>query len=170
MSKSDEGSVAPPERVNIVYRPATEGAKEDVELPLKLLVTGDFTGKTDDRPVDQRQPISITKDNFNEVLKAHNVGVQMSVPDKLSGIADAELDVNLQFASMEDFGPERIAAQVPELSALVEMRNALTALKGPLANVPEFRSRLQTLVKDDSARARILEEMGMNEQEETRHD
>ena len=30
-----EGTVAPKERVNIVYRPATGDAQEEVELPLK---------------------------------------------------------------------------------------------------------------------------------------
>ena len=45
-----EGSVAPRERVNIVYRPATGDAQEEVELPLKFLVMSDFTGKPDDRP------------------------------------------------------------------------------------------------------------------------
>ena len=35
-----EGSVAPKERVNIVYRPATGDAKVEVELPLKLLILG----------------------------------------------------------------------------------------------------------------------------------
>ena len=33
-----EGSVAPRERVNIVYKPATGDAQEEKELPLKLLV------------------------------------------------------------------------------------------------------------------------------------
>jgi type VI secretion system protein ImpB len=169
MSKSDEGSVAPAERVNIVYRPAMEGAKEDVELPLKLLVTGDFTGQPDDTPVEQRQPIAVTKDNFNEVLKAHRVGLHVNVADKLSGDPQAELDVNLSFTSMSDFGPESIASQIPELKTLVEMREALTALKGPLANVPEFRNKIQKLVKDEHARAQILKEMGIDTQE-ARHD
>ena len=35
---ASEGSVAPKERVNIVYRPAIGDAKAEVELPLKLLV------------------------------------------------------------------------------------------------------------------------------------
>ncbi|MBR3665419.1 MAG: type VI secretion system contractile sheath small subunit, partial [Lachnospiraceae bacterium] len=44
-----EASVAPKERVNIVYRPATGDAQEEIELPLKLMVLGDFTLKQDDR-------------------------------------------------------------------------------------------------------------------------
>jgi len=49
-----EASVAPRERVNIVYRPATGDAQEEIELPLKLLVVGDFTGKTDERMLEDR--------------------------------------------------------------------------------------------------------------------
>ena len=32
---ADDGSVAPKERVNIVYKPATGDAQEQVELPLQ---------------------------------------------------------------------------------------------------------------------------------------
>ena len=40
---SRDGSVAPKERINIRYVPATGDAQEDVELPLRMLVVGDFT-------------------------------------------------------------------------------------------------------------------------------
>ena len=43
MSKS-QSSVAPKERINIKYVPATGDQQAEVELPLKLLVTGDFKG------------------------------------------------------------------------------------------------------------------------------
>ena len=46
-----EASVAPRERINIVYKPATGGAQEEIELPLKHLVMGDFTFRKDDRPL-----------------------------------------------------------------------------------------------------------------------
>ena len=42
-----EGSVAPRERVNIVYKPATGGAQEEKELPLKLLDVGDELHRQD---------------------------------------------------------------------------------------------------------------------------
>lgn len=37
-----EGSVAPKERINITFKPATGGAQEEIELPLKLLAVGDY--------------------------------------------------------------------------------------------------------------------------------
>ena len=78
-----EGSVAPKERVNIVYKPATGDAKEEVELPLKLLVMGDFTLRADETPVEDRAPINVDKDNFDDVLKAQNVNLSAAVADKL---------------------------------------------------------------------------------------
>ena len=50
----NEGSTSPKERVNIVYRPATGDVQEDVELPLKLMVLGDFTLRKDDTMLEDR--------------------------------------------------------------------------------------------------------------------
>ena len=50
-----EGSVAPKERVNITYKPATGDAQEEIELPLKLLMMGDFTLKADETPLEDRK-------------------------------------------------------------------------------------------------------------------
>ncbi|MBW1729697.1 MAG: type VI secretion system contractile sheath small subunit [Deltaproteobacteria bacterium] len=156
-----EASVAPRERVNIVYRPATGDAQEEVELPLKLLVMGDFTGKSDARPLEEREPINIDKENFNEVLKAQGIGLNITVPNKISGEPDDETSVELNFESIKDFNPEEIARKVPELNKLLELREALTALKGPLSNIPAFRKKIQELVKDEAARERLLKELGL---------
>lgn len=156
-----ESSIAPKERVNIVYRPATGDAKEDVELPLKMLVMGDFTGGTDERPVEKREPVDVDKDNFNEVLKAQNITMHFTVPNRLSTNQEDELNVKLQVESMKDFGPEAIVEQVPELKQLLELREALRALKGPLSNVPEFRKKIQDLIKDDNTRQKLLAEIGL---------
>jgi type VI secretion system protein ImpB len=156
-----ESSIAPKERVNIVYRPELGDAKEEVELPLKMLVMGDFTGNPGDRAVEKREPVNVDKDNFNEVLKAQNIAMNMSVPNRLAVNPEAELNVNLRVECIKDFGPEAIVEQVPELKRLLELRDALRALKGPLSNVPEFRKKIQALIKDDEARQRLLEEIGL---------
>lgn len=158
-----EGSVAPKERVNIVYKPATDGA-EEVELPLKILAIGDYTGRADDRAVEDRKPINIDKDNFNEVMEKHELGVDLNVKDKLSGSAEAaELAVSLKFKNLKDFTPEGVANQVPELKKLLELRAALTALKGPLGNRPAFRKQMQNLLDDQDSRKKLMEELGMGE-------
>jgi len=158
-----EGSVAPRERVNIVYRPALGDAKEEVELPLKVLVMGDFTGRPDDRRLEDRETTNIDKDNFNEVLKAQGIGLNVMVPNKISGKPDDEMSVNLKFDSLQDFGPEAVVKKTPELNRLLELREALSALKGPLSNLPDFRKKIQELVKDEAARERLLKELGLEQ-------
>jgi type VI secretion system protein ImpB len=160
-----EGSVAPKERVNITYKPATGDAQEERELPLKILSIGDYTGKQDDRTLEERKPINIDKDNFNEVMAAHNLGVDAQVEDKLSGEDGAEMAVSLKFDTLKDFGPERIAEQVPELRQLLQLRAALTALKGPLGNIPAFRKKLQGMLGDDDARKRLMDELGIGSED-----
>ena len=156
-----ESSIPPKERVNIVYRPSLGNAQEEVELPLKMLVLGDFTGSPDDRPLEKREPVNVDKDNFNEVLKAQNITLNVSVPNRLAADEGDELNVRLRMESLKDFGPEAVVDQVPELKRLLELREALRALKGPLSNVPEFRKKIQELIKDDATRQRLLTEIGL---------
>ncbi len=155
---ASEGSVAPKERVNIVYKPATGNAQEEKELPLKMLVLGDFTQKADATPIEARKAININKDNFNEVLGSQKLGVEMGVKNTLSA-EGGEMAVNLKFNSIKDFEPEAVAKQVPELSALLELREALNALKGPLGNIPAFRKKIQALIGDDASRNALLAEL-----------
>jgi len=165
MSKGKDGSVAPKERVNITYKPATGGAQEDVELPLKILMLGDFTGRPDDRSVEDRKPINVDKDNFDKVMAAQNLGAKVSVKNRLSDEDRGDMHVDLKFNTLRDFRPEGLAEQVPELRELLDLRNALTALKGPLigGNVPEFRKRLLDALRDPDKRARLMRELGIDE-------
>jgi len=156
-----DGAVAPQERINIKYKTDTGGAVEEEELPLRLLVTGDFTGRADATPIEERKPINIDKNNFDEVLMSQRVGLKLQVDNTLSGKADAQLGVDLNFASMSDFEPESIAMQIPELRELLALREALTELKGPLSQNAEFRKRLQKLLDDENERGSILDEIGL---------
>jgi type VI secretion system protein ImpB len=158
-----EGSVAPKERVNIVYKPATGDAKEEVELPLKVLVMGDFSLKDDPTPVEDRKAINVDKDNLGDVLEAQKVDLNINVKNTLSDEPDAQMSLNLDFKSFKDFEPDAIIQKVPELKQLLDLREALTALKGPLGNVPAFRKKIQDLIQDEGTRARLLSELGIEE-------
>lgn len=158
---ASEPSVAPKERVNIRYRPATGDAKEDVELPHKLLVLDDFTGRADDTPVAERKRIDVTKDTFNDVMRSQNLALELKVPNRLVEGEDAgDLAVNLKIGTLKDFEPEQVAQQIPELNALLELRRALTALKGPVGNMPAFRKALEKLLADPAMREKVLAEIG----------
>lgn len=162
-----EGSVAPKERVNIVYRPATGGAQEEVELPLKLMLIGDYTLAEDDRSLEERKAINIDKDNFNQVMREHKLALDVNVPNRLSGEEGEEMSASLKFETLKDFSPEAVVRQVPELARLLELREALTALKGPLGNVPAFRKTIQAVLADETSRGQLLEELGVGDDQKS---
>ena len=157
-----EGSVAPKERINIVYKPATN-MDEEIELPMKVMVLGDFTGREDDTPVEERQALRIDKDNFNGRLAEQDINLQFGVADKISPDAQDgdELGVNLAIKSMKDFEPEQIVQQIPELRSILEVRDALVALKGPLGNVKDFSKKLKEAMADDAKRERLMKELNL---------
>lgn len=158
---ANNGSVAPKERVQITYRPATGDAKAEVELPLRILMMGDYTGRPDATPLEDRAPIHVSKDNLDDVLAAQDLRLDLEVEDRLSGQPDAAMSVRLAIRSMDDFRPEAIAEQVPELAQLLELRRALVALKSPLAERPAFRKRIFEALRDEGLRARLLRELGI---------
>jgi len=157
-----EGSVAPKERVNIVYKSSIGDQSEDVELPLKLLMVGDYTGKPSDETVEDREPINIDKDNFNDVMGGMGLSLDVNVTDTLDE-ENESMPVHLEFKSMSDLTPDSVAQQVPELDSMLEMRKALLALKGPLGNVPTFRKAIQKILNDEETRGQIMKELGIDE-------
>ena len=159
-----ESSVAPKERVNIVYKPATGDAQEEIELPLKLIMMGDYTLQADDTPLEDRKPINIDKDNFNDVMRNQNLSLALNVPNRLTEEEGEEMALQLKLETLKDFDPEQIVDQIPELATLLELRQALSSLKGPLGNVPAFRRLVQSILADDAAREKLLKELNIDEQ------
>ena len=157
-----EGSVAPKERINITFKPATGGAQEEIELPLKLLVIGDYVQQVDERKLEDRKPVAIDKMTFDEVLAKQGLSLSLNVPNRLQeeGGTD-ELAIALNISAMKDFNPASLVEQVPELKKLMELRDALVALKGPLGNAPSFRKAIEGVLADEASRARVLSELDL---------
>ena len=149
-------SKAPKERINITYRPATN-TKEQKELPFRMAMLGDFNLRPDETPLEERKMIRVDKDNFNDVMKSQKLGLTVNVGNKLTGKEDDELAAKLDFATLKDFEPEQIARKVPELKKLLETREALTALKAPLANKRAFQKKIAELVQDEETRKKLMD-------------
>ena len=161
-------SLAPKERINVTFRPATAGAQEEIELPLKVMVVGDFLQRYDDRPLIDRKPVSVNKNNFADVMAKQNLTVQLSVRNRLTDSEDpGDLPVNLSFQSLRDFEPEGVARQIPEMNSLLRLRDALISLKGPLGNIPAFRSALEEVLHDERQRRQIMDELNISDKELT---
>lgn len=146
MARGSYQSEVPPSRVNIKYVKYTGDAQKEMELPLKLLLLGDYTQREDDTPLEDRKRINIDKNNFASVMREQKLGLNFTVDNVMGG--DEALNVNLNIEKLNDFKPESIAEQVPELQVLLEIRNLLQDLKGRVVNNAQFRRELETILKD----------------------
>ena len=151
-------SESPKERINVTYRPATGDQSEEIEIPYKVSVIGEFNPNEEKKPVEQKKAIKVNKQNFNDVLKHQNLSLEFSVPNRLSGEGE-DLNVKLTIEGMKDFSPENIVENVDELKKLMQLRQSLIALKGPLGNVPAFRKAIENAIADKDERDKLLQEL-----------
>jgi len=149
----------PKERINITLDVPTGDGVQTIELPFRMLVLGDFLGREQDEDVADREVISINKDNFSDVLRSSKLNLDLVVEDKLSDEPGNDLAVHLDIGSMSSFEPDEIVKQIPELSRLMAARNLLQDLRNRIISVKDFRKQLETVVRDDTLRAKLLSEL-----------
>ena len=109
----------PKARINLKLDLHTGGASKKMELPLKLLVAGDFSNGQESAQISEREKVNITKNNFDSVLSEYSPKLNLTVKNTLSDDGGEE-NVQLTFQSMKDFTPEQVAAQIYVLDLLVE--------------------------------------------------
>ena len=148
----------PPSRINLFLELQEGEAKEKVELPMRLLVLGDYTGREDETPVEEREVVNINSNNFESVMKSKDLSMEYTVENKLDEDG-ADLNVDLSFDDMDSFSPENVARQVPELRRMVAMRNLLQDLRNRVVSTSEFRKQLEAIVQDKSALSELAEEL-----------
>lgn len=60
---------------------------------------------------------------------------------------------------MKDFEPEQVARQIPQLRALLAMRNLLRELKANLLDNATFRAELERILKDEALSNELRKEL-----------
>ncbi|SNY72797.1 type VI secretion system contractile sheath small subunit [Enterobacter sp. CC120223-11] len=148
----------PKARVNIKLDLHTGGAQKKVELPLKLLTVGDFSNGKAEGSLSEREKINVNKNNFNSVLAELNPEVSLIVKNTLANDGSEE-NIRLQFQEMKDFEPEQVARQIPQLRAMLAMRNLLRDLKSNLLDNVTFRKELEKILKDPTLSDELRNEL-----------
>ena len=139
-------------RVNIAISDRLRGGAEP-ELPFRVLVMGDYTLKDDKREIYDRKPLDINKSNFDSVMQSFNLSTDLTVKDRISG--SGELPVSLRFGTLKDFRPDSIARQIPETKKLLELRDAIKALR-PKMGDKAAQKELMSAIKDPEIRDKIV--------------
>src|SRR5688572_17417746 len=74
------------------------------EPPFHILALGDWSGDAEKRAFDQRQPIEIDRDNFDEVMSRLKTSLELDFDDGSR--------LELSFDSLDDFDPDEIFKRV----------------------------------------------------------
>ncbi len=142
-------------RVNIVYDVYTGGAKEERELPFVVGVLADLSGdpETPLPRLRDRKFVEIDKNNFDSVLAAVRPRIKIDVPNTLQGDSEpSRLHVELNINRLDDFEPEPLARQIPELRQLLEGRDRLAYLLAKAELSPTFGEALSDIIKETERR------------------
>ena len=148
----------PKARVNLKLDLHTGGATRKTELPLKLLVAGDFNNGQGTALLSERNKVNVTKNNFDAVLSEYSPRLNLTVKNTLADDG-SEDNVSLIFNSVNDFSPEQVARQTPPLKAMLSMRNLRRDLKANLLDNQTFRKELEKILLDPSLSAELSREL-----------
>ena len=115
-------------RVQIEYDVEIYGAEKKVELPFVMGVLSDLAGKSKQElpNLNERSFLEIDVDNFDDRMKSIKPRAAFSVDNTLTN--EGYLNVDLEFESMRDFAPNRIAEKVEPLKELLDARTELSNL------------------------------------------
>jgi type VI secretion system protein ImpB len=160
------GRVRPP-RVQITYDVEIGDAIEKRDLPFVVGVLADLSGMPN-KPLPaimKRKFVEIDRDNVNEVMKKIGPRLAFKVPNRLNE-DDTKLNVELNFESMDDFQPARIASQVTPLRKLLELRNSLANLRSSLIGNEKLDNLLQEMIQNQDMLRQAGAEAGIHATEE----
>lgn len=158
MASSSFQNEIPPARVNIQLSVDTGNAQVRRELPLKLLVVGDFTKREESQRLADREKIPLHKDNFDQVMHSLGLEVRTQVNNCLSP-EGGDISIALRIESMKSFTPYEVARQVPELGRLMAARNLLKDLGSNLLDNRDFRKRMEALLRDRKSLRELRSEL-----------
>jgi type VI secretion system protein ImpB len=115
-------------RVQIEYDVEVFGAQKKVQLPFVMGVLADLAGNQKEPlpPIAERRFVEIDVDNFDACMKAMKPRAEFKVTNALTG--NGEIQVEMNFESINDFSPGALARKIEPLRKLLEARQQLNNL------------------------------------------
>jgi type VI secretion system protein ImpB len=151
----------PKSRITLTYKTEVDGEPAVVDLPLRLMVLGDFSnGSSKDRKVDldQRDLRSLDGSNIGEVMKDMGISLDMVVTDKINA-EEQDMRVQLKIDSLNSFSPEAVAKQVPQIRSLLLLKKLLEEIQSNVANKKEFAQLMNKLYSSETLLNQMREKL-----------
>lgn len=152
----------PKSRLTLKYKTEVSGQAEDVVLPLRLMVTNDFSlGTSKDRKIDLelRRNRNMDGKNTDSVMKDMEMRLKFAVENKIDPDKSEEMQIDIPIDSMKSFSPDQVAQHVPKVRSLLLLKELLIEVVSNVDNRREFRKLLNDLMGNQEALTKLKEEL-----------
>ena len=152
----------PKSRLTLRYKTEINGQPEDVALPLRLLITGDFSqGSSSDRSMDldERNVRNLDGTNMDSVMKDMGIHLNFSVENKIDFDREEDLQISLSIDSIKSFSPDEIADQVPKLKGLLTLKALINEMQSNVDNRKDLRKLLDEVMKNPESLELMLADL-----------
>ncbi len=96
----------------------SEGNPSADAPPFNILLLGNWSGNGEKRNLSERRPVSIDRDNFNELIERLNVSLNLDLND------DGNV-LSLDFTELDDFHPDNLYRRISLFTDLRDLRKRL---------------------------------------------
>lgn len=110
------------DRIKLVY---SSDSEEDLELPFRILIIGDFTLGVESSELIAREPMSVTVTNLDAVIASMGIRIRERLPDCLLEEENTVLDIDIPIDSLNSFHPDSVIESVPEMRQLLILKKTL---------------------------------------------
>ncbi|HNA62572.1 MAG TPA: type VI secretion system contractile sheath small subunit [Rhabdochlamydiaceae bacterium] len=158
MAVQDE---VPKSRITLTYKTEVSGEPSVVNLPLRMMVLGDFSGgSSKDRQVDleERKLRNLDGRNTNEIMKDMGISIDVVVPNRIDP-SEESMRVKVNFDSMNSFSPEEVAKKIPQIRSLLLLKKLLEEVQSNIANVKEFGALVNKLFSNKELLGKYREKL-----------
>lgn len=126
----------PKSRLMIQYDTRVEGEPKKKELPYRLFVVGDLSKvKSKDAQMEfEDRSLRVVKNGLDSTLRNMKISAKMNVPNSINPSKSPMLDIDYKLTCIADFQPDRIAKKVPELNALLKLKEMLFSFEKGIDN------------------------------------
>ena len=149
-----------PPRVQITYDVEIGNAIVMKELPFVIGIMADLSGMPTDPlpPIKFRKFVEIDRDNFPDYMVSTNPRLAIQVKDTL-GDGSEDLNAELFFKHMDDFGPVNIAKQVPKLNKIYTARVKLSDLVAKIEGNDPLQDLIKQVVADADLKSLLKQQV-----------
>jgi type VI secretion system protein ImpB len=152
----------PQSRITLKYRTNIDGDEQDVSLPLRTMVLGDFSqGSSKDRQetLEDRRLRSLDGTNrVDDLMKDMDITLQVKVANKIDPDKD-DVEVTLPVTGMKSFSPDEVAQHIPQVKALTLLKELLLEMQSNIDNRRDLRKLVQELYQNPERLQNTLAEL-----------